>query len=87
MALESEGIACRFSRLIQTQEEASEISPLYLDLVEDAIFLYDREDFFANVLKRLRVRLKELGAMRHRMGQTRFWDLKPGLKPGERFEL
>jgi hypothetical protein len=67
--------------------EAERIIPLYLDMTEDAIILEDKGEFFASVLERLRGRLRQLGAVRKRMGRTRYWDLKPDLVPGERFEL
>lgn len=61
--------------------------PLYLDMTEDAILLRDEGGFFAGVLGRLRDRLRQLGAVRRRMGQLRYWDLKPDLVAGERIEL
>lgn len=60
---------------------------LPLDLVEDAVILFDPDGFFASVLDRLKSRLKELGSVRRRMGKTRYWELKPDLRPGEIFEL
>lgn len=82
-----EGIYTGFTKLLKTPKEAERIIPLYLDMTEDAIILYDKEDFFHNVLERLRKRLKELGSMRRRMGKVLYWDLKPDIKPGEVFEL
>ena len=60
--LETKGYHIYFSPIIKSVEEAKRISPLYLDMVEDAVILYDREGFFQNILTRLRKRLKELGA-------------------------
>ena len=37
------------------------LSPLYLDMVEDAIIAYDKDDFFKKILERVRKRLEELG--------------------------
>ena len=73
--------------ILKTPEEASRVRPLYLDFVEDAILLYDRKGFFADVLGRLKKRLRELGSVRRRMGKIRYWELKPDLRPGEVFEL
>lgn len=87
MDLERQGCFHRLCRLIKTKGEAARIVPLYLDLTEDAVLVYDREGFFAAVLARLRARLQVLGAVRKRMGQVRYWDLKPDWKPGERVEL
>ena len=86
-ALSEEGIHASFSRILKTPEEASHFIPLYLDLVEDAILLFDRDNFFEIILSGIRDRLKALGARRLSSGRIRYWDLKPDLKPGERFSL
>lgn len=75
------------SSFFKTPEEANLGSPLFLDMTEDARLLYDRDDFFARRLDRLRARLKELGSRRIWLGSAWYWDLKPDYKPGEVFEL
>lgn len=85
--LEDRGCFPRLSRLIKTRAEAERVIPLYLEMTEDAILLYDKGGFFSGVLSRLRSRLRQLGAIRKRMGRARYWDLKPDLVPGDRFEL
>jgi predicted nucleotidyltransferase len=85
--LEVEGTSTRFSRILKTRKEAGRIIPLYLDLVEDAVILYDADGFFQDLLRRLRDSLNRLGAKRERLGRVRYWDLKPDLVPGERFEI
>ncbi len=75
------------SVVFKTPDEALAGSPLFLDMVEDARILYDRDDFFRKVLTRLAERLKVLGAKRIRQGSAWYWDLKPDYKPGEIFEL
>lgn len=87
LALYECGIHTRISRVVKTSAEADKIVPLYLDFVEDAILLYDRNHMFANVLERLRHRLRELGSERRQLGKTRYWVLKPDIRPGEVFEL
>lgn len=84
---EAEGVDGRLARIVRTSREAERIIPLYLDLTEDAVLLYDRADFFAGVLDRLRESLRRLGARRVRQGKTWYWDLKPDFKPGDRIEL
>lgn len=76
-----------FTKILKTPREAERIVPLYLDMTEDAIILYDKGNFFHNVLERLRERLKELGSVRRRMGKVLYWDLKPDIKPREVFKL
>lgn len=82
-----EGIATEFSPVFNSPEEAARSTPLFLDMVDDAIILHDRGGFFAGVLDRLRARLAALGSRRIWRGNAWYWDLKPDYKPGEIFEL
>jgi predicted nucleotidyltransferase len=75
------------SPVIKTREEAGMGSPLFLDMVDDARILFDRDGFFAGTLARLNDRLKILGSKRIWKGSAWYWDLKPDYKPGEVFEL
>ncbi len=86
-SLNKEGIQTRISAVFKTPEEAEKGSPLFLDMVEDARILLDRDQFFARLLRRLRKRLQELGAKRVWRGNCWYWVLKPDYKPGEVFEL
>jgi uncharacterized protein len=81
------GLAQRLSPVIKTPEETRAGSPLFLDMLEDACLLVDREGFFEERLRRLRRRLEELGARRIQQGDRWYWDLKPDYRPGEVFEL
>jgi predicted nucleotidyltransferase len=83
----SRGIHTSVSPVVKTPEEVTAGSPLFLDMVEDARVLYDRQGFFAQRLARLRNRLSELGAKRVWKGNAWYWDLKPDYRPGEVFEL
>ena len=82
-----QGIYLDVSTKIKSPEEASHFTPLYLDLTEDAVILYDREGFFQNILDRLRERLAALGAHRLQQGTIRYWKLKPDYRWGEVIEL
>ncbi|MEM2238228.1 MAG: HEPN domain-containing protein [Candidatus Caldarchaeum sp.] len=77
--LRRRGLASDFSPILLDRDEASRIRPLYLDMVHDAVIVYDRDGFFTVVLSRLRKRLEELGAKRVRRGRLWYWDLKLGL--------
>jgi hypothetical protein len=81
------GLWPRVSKLMKTRAEASRVVPLYLDLVEDARLLYDRDGFFRSVLARLKASLERLGSERRSRGHVRYWVLKPGLTVGEVIEL
>jgi len=79
----AQGIYADFVEVIKSEAEAQRTHPLYLDMTEEAVILFDRGGFFAGVLERLRGRLQELGAERKQLGRLRYWDLKPDFKPGE----
>jgi len=85
--LRKEGIDTYLSAIIKSPAEAEAGSPLFLDMVEDAVIPFDRDGFFARRLDRLRKRLQELGSKRIWRGNAWYWDLKPDYKPGDVFEL
>jgi hypothetical protein len=72
----------------KTPEEARHHSPLYLDMVEDAILLVDRDSLFASVLDAMRARMRALGSRRVYLDDgTWYWDLKPDFRFGEVVEI
>lgn len=87
LALNREGISTFLSATFKTPAEVKRGSLFYLDLVDDARLLYDRDDFFKNFLNGLRRRLSELGARRIWRGNSWYWDLKPDFKAGDVIEL
>ncbi len=84
---EKYGMTIYFSPVIKSVEEAEKFTPLYLDLVEDAEILYDKNDFMKNIIEELRRRLKELGARRIWKGRRWYWILKPKIRVGEVIEI
>lgn len=85
--LKRDGINTYISPVFKTPTEAEIGSPLFLDMTEDAIILYDRGDFFRSILERLKNRLSQLGAKRVWTGSSWHWILKGDYKPGEIFEI
>jgi uncharacterized protein len=75
------------STVIKSPDEVRKGSPLFLDMTEDSVILFDRESFFESEMARFRKRLEKLGARRVWRGDVWFWDLKPDYKPGEVFEI
>jgi len=73
--------------VIRNETEAAKVHPLYLDMVNEAVRLFDRNGFFTHVLARLAERLQALGAERRRLGHVFYWDLKPDFRTGEVIEL
>lgn len=53
MRLMDEGYYVTFSPVLKTPEEAVRFSPIYMDMTEDAIILYDRDGFFRKVLEKV----------------------------------
>jgi hypothetical protein len=85
--LEKSGLRIALSPVFKTREEALCGSPLFLDMSEEAVILFDKDDFFLHVLNRLRGRLATLGARRIWRGNAWYWDLKPDFRAGEVFEI
>lgn len=80
--------AVEWNLVTKTPEEARVRSPLYLDLVDDAILLVDRDGFFRAVLDGMRARMRELGSRRVFLPDGGwYWDLRPGLRFGEVVEI
>lgn len=82
-----QGVYADFTELVYTKDEANRFHWVYLDMLEDAVILYDENGFLRGVFEKLRKRLKELGAQRRMLGKIRYYDLKPDLMPGEVIEL
>lgn len=81
------GIHTELSPVFKTPREVRIGSPLFLDMVDDARILFDRDGFFQKELASLRARLARLGARRIWKGNAWIWDLKPDYKWGDEFEI
>ncbi|MFN3604040.1 MAG: nucleotidyltransferase family protein [Leptonema sp. (in: bacteria)] len=75
------------SPILKTKEEVQIGSPLFIDMIEDAIILFDRHNFFFSILKNLQNRLKQLGAERIWRGNSWHWKLKSNYQFGEEFYI
>jgi len=82
------GYAVALSPVIKTRIEAARFSPIYLDMTEDVVIVYDKGGFFEGVLTRLINRLRELGARRVWVNdKSWYWVLKGDYKFGEVIEI
>lgn len=71
-----------------SEEELTQNPWVLLDVTEDGIILYDKEDILKKRLDHLRQRLKQLGSKRIFLPDgSWYWDLKPDWKRGEEFKL
>lgn len=83
-----DGIEPYFNYIIFSKEEALENHYIFLDMIEDAKILFDKNNFFTKRLKEIKKRLIELGSEKVYLEDgTWYWDLKPDLKLGEVFSL
>ena len=72
----------------KTRPEAREHSPLYLDMVEDAILLATATVFSTSVLRAMRERMQALGSQRVFLEDGSWYrDLDPGLRFGDVVEI
>jgi hypothetical protein len=80
----SEEFSAQASLIVSTPEEAKHVKPYYLGMLSGHSILRDSGGFFAAVLERLQLRLRELGARRYvDEDGYEYWDLKPDWKPGD----
>lgn len=83
-AFRQKGMEPFLSLLILSREEAAKNQYIFLDMIEDAIFLRDDNGFFKHRLNVLQRRLRKLGSRKILMPDgSWYWDLKPDLQPGE----
>ena len=75
------------SPIIKSQAEADAGSPLFWDMTDYAIVLFDRGSYLQTLLNRVRERLRRLGAQRIQKGNAWYWVLKKDFVPGEVFEV
>lgn len=83
----SHGLHPTLSPIFKTPEEVAAGSPLFLDMLDDARILYDRDGFLQHAFQEFATRLAHLGAKRIWRDDTWYWDLKPDYQPGEVFEI
>ena len=67
---------------------AETFQPMYLDMLSYRAVLYDKEEFFQELMRKLRGALKALGTIRveHQDG-TYGWVIKPDIAPGELIKI
>jgi len=74
--------------ILLTPSEAERTQLFYLDLLDNAVIVYDRDGFMCRILERLRAKLKVLGAMRVELpDKSWYWVIKPSASFGEAIEV
>jgi len=75
------------SPIVLTVDEVKRHPPILLDMIEDSIIVYDKENFMKRILEDLRRKLSEIGARRVKTREGWYWILKPDAKLGEVVEI
>ena len=71
------GLQLSLSPIIKTPDEASVFQSYYLDLPECSVALHDPDHFVENLVERVRIYIRESGAVKKRVGNLWYWDLAP----------
>lgn len=86
--MEEEGINTWVQFHPLTEDEAKINRAIYLDMTDDAIIVFDKDNLMKNVLENLGRKLRQMGAKRIFLEDgSWYWDLKPDIKRGEVVEL
>ncbi|MBS7626799.1 nucleotidyltransferase domain-containing protein [Candidatus Bathyarchaeota archaeon] len=85
--LKSLGRSTLISDIFLTPQEVQRHPPILIDMVEDAVILYDRGGFIRKVLTNLKEKLEKMGARRISTKRGYLWILKPNIKPSEVVEV
>jgi len=73
--------------LILTEGEIERHPSILIDISQEGIIHFDRDDFLAEHLRQIRESLRNLGSVKKSTPQGHYWILKPDLKPGEVIEI
>jgi predicted nucleotidyltransferase len=86
-SLRKKNIFVEISPIIKTQEEVEYGSFLFLDMIQDSIILYDRDNFFKEYLDSLDKKLKEYGSKKVFKKGGYYWIIKENVNPKEGINL
>lgn len=71
------GLYPEISPIIKTPEDVLLGSPLFLDMIEEAKILYDKNNFFQNYLNQLKNKLKAIHAKKIYVDSGWYWLIDP----------
>ena len=86
-AMDNQGIHTTLSPIFKTPEELQLGSWLFLDFIDDAVILVDKNNLFRQHLDALQAKLTKLGSRKIKHGDQWYWVLKPDYKPGDVIDL
>ncbi len=73
-----EGIFMEVSPIILSTAEARYFNPLYLDILDHNIIVFDRDGFFKKTMDRVREKANEWGSYKEHFGNRWAWVIKKG---------
>ena len=80
---ESTGYYPHFSPILRTIDEARRFSRIYLDMTEHVLVIYDKNQFFMQILKDVRNFLGKIDAQKRWIGKKWYWVFSPDVEIGE----
>ena len=80
--LADEGIYVEVSPIILSTAEARYFNPLYLDMLEHAVIVVDRDGFFKKTMDRVRAKANEWGSYKEYFGNKWVWVIKKAILLG-----
>ena len=86
-AAAKQGINILISPVIKTKEEVKFGSPLFLEMADECIILYDENNFFSGILEQIKTRLKNYKSEKVYFKGRYYWRLKPDYKWGDKIIL
>ena len=78
------GINMELSPFILSKEEAKYFHPIYLDMIDNAEIIYDKDNFFKQILNSVSELKTKHGYKKEPVGNTFLWDIKNKNLLGER---
>lgn len=78
------GINMELSPFILSKEEANYFHTLYLDMIDNAKIIYDKDNFFKQILKSVSELKTKYNFRKEPVGNTFLWDMKNKNLLGER---
>lgn len=86
-SLKKLGRCALISDIFLTPAEVKRHPPILLDLTDEGIIIYDKDDFLRNTLSLLKEKLEAIGAKKIVSAKGHYWVLKPDIEPSEVVEI
>ena len=82
-----QGWDTHLSTLLKTPEDVALGGYIYLDMVDDAVILYDKNGFFRDFLTGYKQKLENYNARKIPYKGAWYWEIKPDYRPGDVIDL